>query len=318
MYYKEIYILVYFAANIFEHLYMQEKLTVIYIISDRRSGSTLLENMLSKSREILSVGELAMLKGHIYKEGPGELWNWNCSCGKPVMQCEFWSKVLKGIYDDNFETKITWQYKSVQLLLSSFTSINSKSTLQKLINTKRNKQTVQVLNEVYKALGNISDKKFIVDSSKDPIQALAITKCVDINVKLIWLTRDLRAITFSKLKRWKQNKRSDKKPLETLIDSFRYKKVCNAVIKNVGEKNTIKISYEALAEKPQQQLDNICAKFGLADYQAPEYMELNNDHTIAGTPGRFEKKVIAADNSWKDFYKQHAMLNALGKVFNAL
>ena len=50
---------------------MQEKTTVIYIISDRRSGSTLLENMLSKSEEIISVGELAMLKGHIYKEGPG-------------------------------------------------------------------------------------------------------------------------------------------------------------------------------------------------------------------------------------------------------
>ena len=48
-----------------------EKITVIYIISDRRSGSTLLENMLSKSEEIISVGELAMIRGHIYKEGPG-------------------------------------------------------------------------------------------------------------------------------------------------------------------------------------------------------------------------------------------------------
>lgn len=297
---------------------MEEKLTVIYIISDRRSGSTLLENMLSKSTEILSVGELAMLKGHICKEGPGELWNWHCSCGQPVMQCEFWSKVLNGIYDDNFETKITWPYKSVQMLISSFASISSKGTFNKFINTKKNKHTARVLNEVYKALRVVSGKKFVADSSKDPIQALAITKCADINVKLIWLTRDLRAITFSKLKRWKQNKRSDKKPLETLIDSYRYKKVCNAVIKNVAPENAIKISYEALALNPQQQLNNICTKFGLANYKAPEYMELNNDHTIAGTPGRFERKVIAADNSWKDFYKQHAMLNALGKIFNAL
>ena len=59
---------------------MQKKITVIYIISDRRSGSTLLENILSKSNETVSVGELAMLKGHILKEGPGEIWNWNCSC----------------------------------------------------------------------------------------------------------------------------------------------------------------------------------------------------------------------------------------------
>ena len=53
---------------------IEKKPTVIYIIADRRSGSTLLENMLSKSEEIISVGELAMLKGHILKEGPGEMW----------------------------------------------------------------------------------------------------------------------------------------------------------------------------------------------------------------------------------------------------
>jgi hypothetical protein len=80
---------------------MQKKIKVIYIISDRRSGSTLLENILSKSAETVSIGELAMLKGHIAKDGPGELWDWNCSCGKPIMQCEFWSKVLAGIYDDS-------------------------------------------------------------------------------------------------------------------------------------------------------------------------------------------------------------------------
>ncbi|MFT4155755.1 sulfotransferase [Parafilimonas sp.] len=297
---------------------MQEKLTVIYIISDRRSGSTLLENMLSKSGEIVSVGELAMLKGHIHKQGPGEIWNWNCNCGKPVMQCGFWSRVLNGIYNDNFATKITWPYKSVKLLLSSFTSINIKSTLQKFIHTKKNKQTAQILNEVYKAVAGASGKNFIVDASKDPVQALAIAACPDVHVKFIWLTRDLRAISFSKLKRWKQNKRADKKPLETLVDSFRYKKICAAAANAAGAENLIKISYEALAVNPQQQLNAICSTFGLAAYKAPAYMELSDDHAIAGTPARFERKIIAADNSWQDFYKQHAILNALGKAFNAL
>src|SRR5881397_149559 len=76
-----------------------EKPTVIYIISDRRSGSTLLENILSKSSEVTSVGELAMLKGHILKQGPGERWNWNCSCGNSVMECVFWRSVLKDTYE---------------------------------------------------------------------------------------------------------------------------------------------------------------------------------------------------------------------------
>jgi hypothetical protein len=105
---------------------MQKKIKVIYLISDRRSGSTLLENILSKSVETVSVGELAMLKGHIEKDGPGELWNWTCSCGQPIMQCEFWSEVLGNIYDDSFETKIKWPYKSLNALYTSILPARQK------------------------------------------------------------------------------------------------------------------------------------------------------------------------------------------------
>jgi hypothetical protein len=297
---------------------MAEKITVIYIISDRRSGSTLLENMLSKSEEVVSVGELAMLKGHIIKQGPGEIWNWNCSCGQPVMQCEFWSRVLKNIYDEKFETKINWKYKSAKNLVISALPSFSKKNLQKMISTGQNKQTIENINAVYISVSKISNKKFIVDSSKDPLQALAVNECENVNAKFIWLSRDLRAITFSKLKRWQINKRSNKKPLETLTDSFYYKRICAAVFHSLNKQNSLKISYEALAVNPQAELDKICSKFYLQPYNAPEFMELSNDHTVAGTPGRFERKEISADNSWKQFYKNKKALNILGSVFNSL
>ena len=297
---------------------MAEKTTVIYIISDRRSGSTLLENILSKSDETVSVGELAMLKGHIIKHGPGEIWNWNCSCGKAVLECEFWSRALKNIYNKNFETKIFWPYKSVKILLSSIMPGAFKKRLLQFVHTKKNKQTIATLNEIYKSITNISGKKFIVDSSKDPMQALAVNECENVDAKFIWLSRDLRAITFSKLKRWKVNKRSNKKPLETLTDSFYYKKICAAALKCINQNNFIKINYEALAANPQKELNKICAVFGLKDYAAPKFMELLDEHTIAGTPGRFERKKIAADNSWKDYFKNKTLLNVLGKVFNSL
>ena len=297
---------------------MQNKTTVIYIISDRRSGSTLLENILFKSDEIVSVGELAMLKGHILKEGPGELWNWNCSCGKPIMQCEFWSKVLAEIYTDSFETKIEWRYKSLKILFTAVAPAIFKNFFWQFIYTKKNKQTIAQLNAVYTSIATASNKKFIVDASKDPLQALAITECKNVDVKFIWLSRDLRAITFSKLKRWKINKRSDKKPLETLVVSFYYKKICAAALKCIDKKNLIKINYNELAANPQKELNKICEKFGLEKYYAPQFMELFNDHTIAGTPDRFERKAIAADRSWENFFKQRKTLNILGEIFNSL
>ena len=47
-------------------------------------------------------------------------------------------------------------------------------------------------------------------------------------------------------------------------------------------------------------------------------MELSNDHTIGGTPGRFERRPVAEDITWKDFYTNKPILNTLGKFANRL
>jgi sulfotransferase family protein len=295
---------------------MAEKITVIYIISDRRSGSTLLENMLSKSEEIISVGELAMLKGHIDKQGPGVFWSWNCSCGKPVLECEFWGKALNNIYDENFQTKTKWPFKSAKITMASFFPKSACKTLWEFINTKPNLDTINILNAIYKSVSDLSSKKIIVDSSKDPMQALAISKCKNINPKYIWLTRDIRAITYSKIKRAKINKSSDKRGLRTLATTLFFKKLCASAIHCLKKYNTLTISYEALAANPQLELNRICNYFGLKNYNAPDYMELSNDHTIGGTLGRFERRPVAEDTTWKIFYANKPILNALGKFAN--
>jgi hypothetical protein len=297
---------------------MAEKITVIYIISDRRSGSTLLENMLSKSEEIISVGELAMIKGHIDKQGPGIFWNWNCSCGKPVLECEFWSKVLANIYNENFQTKTKWPFKSSKITRATFFPRSACKTLWKFINTQTNYTTINILDEIYKSVSEVSSKKIIVDSSKDPMQALAVSKCKNADTKFIWLTRDVRAITVSKLKRAKANKSSDKGGLRTLYSTLFFKKLCATALSCLKNHTTLKISYEALAANPQQELNHICKHFGLQNFEAPSYMELMNDHTIGGTPTRFEKRPVAADESWKNYYKNKPWLNALGKLANRL
>lgn len=297
---------------------MAEKIIVIYIISDRRSGSTLLENMLSKSEEIISVGELAMLKGHIEKEGPGFLWHWNCSCGKPVLECEFWSKVLENVYNENFQTKTKWPFKSVKISIASFFPGSACKTLWKFINTKKNVATINILNEVYKSVSKISSKRIIVDSSKDPMQALAISKCKNVDAKYIWLTRDVRAITYSKMKRAKINKSSDKHGLRTLATTLFFKKLCAAAMHCLQKHDTLILKYETLAANPQIELNKICNYFHLKNFDAPHYMELTNEHTIGGTPGRFERRPVAEDVSWKNFYKNKPLLNAAGKFANVL
>jgi hypothetical protein len=291
-------------------------------MSDRRSGSTLLENILSKSPETVSVGELAMLKGHILKEGPGDKWNWTCSCNRAVEECEFWSPILRNTYNSNpndFDTNIKWAFKSGKTLGIALFPTLFRTLLRKISTTRKNKKIVRSICKVYRQIFGLSGKRIIIDSSKDPVQALAVYYNEEnIDVKVIWLKRDLRAIATSKNK-WKSiNKKKQKSLLSRLNDVFYYRRICKAVSKLIPPDDFIEIEYENLAQRTQQELERIINKFNMQKYQAPQFMELENDHTVGGTPERFTKKPIVYDTSWKELYKNKKVLYFTGSILNKM
>lgn len=301
---------------------MEKKRTVIYIVSDRRSGSTLLENILSKSAEVTSVGELNTLRGHILKQGPGERWNWNCACGRPVTECEFWAPVLKNTYQadpSTFNTNIDWNYKSRKLYLVSFFPTLFRKALKRIVSSRKNRDVAGTLNRIYERIFEQTGKTFIVDSSKDPLQSLSVYLGKrDYDVKIIWLKRDLRAIAVSKSK-WKVlNVKKQKGLKKMLMDVFYYRRICYAASLFFAREDLLKIHYEDLAQRTQEQLDRIAVKFGLNAYTAPEYMYVEEDHTIGGTPNRFEKRPIRYEEGWKKNFEHKKMLYIAGEVLNKL
>ncbi len=301
---------------------MPGKCTVIYVMSDVRSGSTLLENILSKSEESVSVGEMALLKNHMFRTGPGAKWNWNCACGLPPVDCPFWSNVLAGISvtDPHFNTAVQWNYRSKKMFAGSIFSVFIKNRLLQLNDKKINQDTVATNNNLYRNIFTLSGKKFIIDSSKDPVQAYLIylNKPADFDVKIISLKRDLRAIAASKSKWSVVNNKKKKSLTKWLSNSLFYKKICTVVTQLVNPADVITLSYEDLATHTQQQLDAIVNVCGLQPYKAPDYMVVEDDHTIAGTPQRFTKRPIAYDGSWKSFYDNKPLLSFFGKIMNAI
>ncbi len=302
---------------------MPAKCTVIYVMADVRSGSTLLENILSKSAETVSVGELALLKGHLLRQGPGIKWGWNCSCTLPFHDCPFWSNILKTINTESpdFNTSVQWNYRSNRLFIGSLLPAFLKKFLLKINTRKTNQSTVQTLNTIYKNIFEFTGKRFIIDSSKDPVQAYLIykNKPVDFDVKIIGLKRDLRAIAASKRKWSIANKKSNQKSLGKLLsNSLFYRKICNTICKIIPAEDAVIISYEKLAKQTQSQLDKIVKQTGMQPYKAPDYMQVEDDHTIAGTPQRFTKKPIVYDSTWEEAYSRKPLLSIIGKLMNKM
>jgi hypothetical protein len=291
-------------------------------MSDNRSGSTLLENILSKSDECFSVGELAMLKGHLLKNGPGEKWNWTCACGSPLTDCVFWSSIVKQTYEadpENFASALTWNFKSKALALNAMAPFMFKKKFLKVINQPVNVKVTNTLSKLFQLVQEKSGKHFIVDSSKNPLQALAIYKKVTgFDIKIIWLKRDLRAIVTSKTK-WKSlNKKKEKSMQKLLLDVFYYRRLCYTVSTLVKPEDIIEIDYKTLATDTHEELQKIFNAFSMKAFPTPEFMELLEDHTIGGTPGRFSKKPIQYDDNWKEQYNDNKFAYFTGGVLNKI
>ena len=65
---------------------------IIYIVGYGRSGSTLLDHMLSRKAGVFGAGELTNLFDEKLQDG-------QCSCGEKISLCAFWSRVFPGEHD---------------------------------------------------------------------------------------------------------------------------------------------------------------------------------------------------------------------------
>lgn len=295
---------------------------VIYIMSDRRSGSTLLENIFSKSDECFSVGELAMLKGHIMKYGPGDKWNYRCSCGKSIDDCEFWSPIVHRLYGSNkedFATAVNMASKSKSFKLNQPFPLLYKNRLLKFATSGYNRKVIDTISKLYHEIAASSGKKFIIDSSKNPVQALALYhNRAGIKVKIIYLKRDLRAIAVSKRK-WKlTNNKRQKSLLRQVNDVFNYRRLCDTVSSMIDPSDVVYLDYESLAQNTDTELKRLFTALNMKPFPTPKYMELVEDHTIGGTPGRFEKKPITYNEDWKAEYENDQMAFKIGGFLNNL
>lgn len=277
---------------------MGEKRTIIYILSNQRSGSTLLENVLSKSSEIISVGELHHLDSHIHKGKWGKTWNWNCSCGQSFEDCRFWVEVY-----DKIGIKNPKEIKKTMVTSAKNAGDNTRM---------ENEKTITLLNNIYDAVYMVSRNSIIVDSSKEPLQGISLYENSPFNFKIIHLKRDLRAITIS-INKWNEKRNIKNVSLvKLLVGSFFYKMKCRSMLKKVDRKDVLQLSYENFMNAPQYHLDRIADFANFEKFVFPEYMELQDDHTVAGTPNRFEKRKISYDNSWESVAKKNPFFNMLG------
>lgn len=281
----------------------QTPIRLIYIAGAGRSGSTLLASVLGHHAELVSVGELSQLhrRGWRLREP--------CSCGQPGPECPYWSEIAREWHaccagsdldryvelQQRFERLRAWPRLAWE---GRFPSTRLRAYLE---------QTRGLID----AVAAVSGRRTIVDSSKNPTRAQALSLLPDVQLFYIHLVRDVRAVAWSHAKAYRKDVAAgvqrDMPPKPAWESAVRWT-AANLIAQRVARHcpgRTLRIRYEDLVADPCRELDRIGAFVGL-DFSPigralRDGAELPIQHQIAGNRLRMQGAVrLRPDWEWLD------------------
>jgi hypothetical protein len=277
---------------------------IIYITSNDRSGSTILDIILGQHSLICSAGELHHL--HAYVNEDRKLYapkmELVCSCGKKVIHCDFWKNVEKELNNklSDFPLRLDRETNlKAKINLSYFIKSNNILKLKnKLISKVYRKHPLLFDNDmsfefsgykniasnylkIYDAISKASVKPFIVDSSKTPHRFKYIQKLIPNKIFVIHLVRHPVGVISSFHKRGSSIDDAIARwvELENRINSFLLKIPSDA---------QILIRYEDLCKEPEKMLKMSLKSLGLSFEEQMLFLTLDGKHHLGGSPSKFK------------------------------
>ncbi len=177
-----------------------------YILAASHSGSTLLSMLLGSHRQIATVGELKLSTKAI-----GNFDRYRCSCGQFIRRCDFWQNITAGMARRGYEFDIANAGTDYRTVESFFARRLLNSMVRgKLLENCRDaalglsaawrKQLPQIHKRnaaLVSTIAELSKAQFVVDSSKIGLRLKYLLKNPELNVKVIRLIRDGRAVALT-------------------------------------------------------------------------------------------------------------------------
>jgi len=267
---------------------------VAYVSGFGRSGSTIVEGLLQSRYAASGLGEVFFLWER------GVLRNELCGCGLRFRQCPFWSDVLK----DGFGRLTEFDAAIYDLEFKK-----ARGRRPKMASLARVEPPTELFSDVagalYGAISRRLDGEVLIDSSKYPLYGAWLTQTPGIDVSVLHLFRDPRAVAHS----WSQLKRrpesvGDEEYMSTsrsaLTSVWRWKwfNHWSDELRESFDLPGALVSYEAFCDDPETHLRAIAAALSLKPRTTPK----GEWHSVSGNPMRFssDKLEVRKDEKWRE------------------
>ena len=277
---------------------------VLYIGALGRSGSTLLNLLLTAVPGFLAVGEIRYLWER------GLVQNQLCGCGSAFLACEFWREVGEVGFGG-------WESVDGRSVVDLDKQINRNRhvlamTGSRLSSTQRSRldRYREILGALYLAIQQVADSSVIVDSSKTPAFGAILSGVDELDMRIVHLLRDPRGVAYSRTKRVRRPEVVDAEshmgrfhPIQTAA-LWLYFNGLFELLRARGVPIT-RLRYEDLADDPDEELDKLLNSLPAAwrpSTRTPVAgMELGTHHTVSGNPMRFDRGTLRVkrDDAWR-------------------
>jgi hypothetical protein len=270
---------------------------VLYIGGSGRSGSTLMARLLGAVDGFVSVGELR------YVWDRGFIANHLCECGQAFRECPFWAEVADRAFG-GFEALDAEAVRRNQTAVDRIRFV--PELLWRWSRTagfrRQLGEFANTLEPLYAAILDVSGATVVVDSSSDSTYAFVLRSVDTLDVSVMHLVRDSRAVAYS----WTRSKprpeisgrtvyMRQRSPMQSAVQWDVHNLLLE--ILSIRDRKTLRVRYEDLVTNPEEVVRSTCGILGLPGDAQPNDMPR---HSISGNPMRFESGPLRVklDDEW--------------------
>ncbi|MEP6796997.1 MAG: sulfotransferase [Lapillicoccus sp.] len=280
--------------------------TVLYVAGSGRSGSTLVERAIGAVPGFCNVGEaLDLFRGALSDDQ-------RCGCGEPLSTCPFWSQVVatSAVLADparvarmtTLQSALVRQRQLPRMLVAATRRGAFGRDLQ---------EYAEGYAEIFQAVSAVSGARYVVDASKWPVQALALSLS-GTDVRVVQVVRDPRGVAHS------QSKSDVARPQAGLGATMDSRPALSAAVRWTASQSQVDllrlrglptslVRYEDFVRDPGETVRRGLADVGVGvgpgdlGHLRPGVAELPGSHGISGNPSRFRlgRVELRADEAWR-------------------
>jgi hypothetical protein len=285
---------------------MGGRVRVLYVGGLGRSGSTLIERLLGQLPGVAAVGELV----HLWERGI--VADERCGCGQPFRRCLFWQQVGMTAFGG-------WDEIDVGRIAALRSRVDRNRFIPSLarggFSAARRRELAEYTSyyaRLYAAVAEVSGCELVVDSSKHASLAHCLRWQPDLDLRVLHLIRDSRAVAYS----WSRQVRRPDTDGESYMTRYspamaaRQWNTQNAAFHLLARRGspTMRMRYEDFVAGPQTALNRLAGFAGLPAQGDYPFLDagggscwLGGAHTVSGNPMRFStgKTPIRGDERWR-------------------